>query len=71
MSGKELASIIGKTIAFTCPRTGTTYNATVTDAKLQWGKLRLEVSDSGVWFEPTHLEAAMLGLRTLTTEYAK
>ncbi len=55
-SAKDLAQYLGKTITLRDARTGAGYAPAITNAREAWGKLRLEVEDSGIYFEPTPVE---------------
>jgi hypothetical protein len=58
MTAKEITRLLGKTITIQDSRTGSKYLSTIADAKVMYGKLRIQVDDSIVWFEPDHRELA-------------
>ena len=63
MSTLQMATMIGKTITLYDRRTGHCYQATITDSKENWGKLRLQVEQDSlddVWFEPDSKELASI-----------
>ena len=56
----NLVNILGKKITLIDQRTGAEYQATVTDGKESWSRLRIQVDNSGTWFEPTNRELATI-----------
>jgi hypothetical protein len=56
----KMAKVIGKTFTIRDTRTDATYEATVTDAKEMYGKLRVQVDHKATWFEPNWNELKAL-----------
>lgn len=57
MTTKQLSQLIGQVLTLRDARTGVTYQAKISDAVSQYGKLRVTCEGgSGAWFEPTAKE---------------
>ena len=56
---KELLKYLNKEITLWDKRTGTSYKETVTDVRMSYGKLQMQIDgENPIWFEPTTDELA-------------
>ena len=56
MSLAEASKLLNKTITLFDPRSGTHFEAKVTNIKEAWGVMRMQVNHSGTWFVPASSE---------------
>lgn len=56
MNTRELAALIGREISVLDQRTGTKHTVEITDTVCRYGKVRIEVNATGVYFEPSSTE---------------
>jgi hypothetical protein len=56
MGTAELAKLLKKSIRLNDSRTGTEFYGVIDDVRTMYGKIRLKLEKSTVWFEPTRKE---------------